>query len=892
MLDNRSMLRPGRWAIAVWTLVGILLGTWILPYHGQAKEKDSSRQGTRLFFRLVGADSNAPLLPKSRSAWTQDRQLRTGTTGSSDLGFSEYPFCSGLMDFTFVEGYAVYPRIVSRAMADPDTVNTTDIVAGHVYQPDGCVWGWAGREFVQTFVARQSELVSVTMLVASEPGSFLATLVEGGSGGRQIGPAKSFTSGHSMTWGHARWPAGQAPLIPGHTYGIRIVRADGRPWTPYLHSLGNAYDDGLVYVDGQPRPESDLAAWIVEESADLKRALIHGTGPDGWANRCRSISFTPRSANVRLLTLTLSPVTAEDMRDGYVDMVARIRSDRDDRVLYRKRCLATGPQGGAQTAHFLFADDEFLVTPGQSYRLDAYLVPHKQASLSEASAPEDEPSVTPRDMRLWVYGEPAPGQLSAIYNLSVSYASNSGFMHDARVTFRWSSSFPSPAVIETWGDGVNDGRQTDVAAGQTCVEITKFWPGHTYRFRLRATAGIEWRTPLYEIRIPRGTEIPILRQEQYPKQFVTLAPSHIAAPAHQDLIRFCHQVEVVNSDFEEGDFEDGLTGWETAGDEEIQICASRPGFGVKWGQAMAGWFHEGDEGRPQSLAKASLFQTVPTQPGHCYLLSVWGRTSVIGGPRGNTRLRLSADPLGASDFGDANSSQWYWTDGRWMRLEHRWVASAERSTIALNLFRWWDTELSTAHVDYVTVYDLGPVELNGADPAISDPPASITRSEPRVEADDKVEAYVQAPPGTVITGIGARAQDDNITTLWLRVQPLTADGQLGPPEQLRAGWEPDSSLEAQVVLPPGYVATGFGAGIAPEWDVKRLRVWARPLHPDGTLGDEREFRGGADLESGVERQINLPPDRVLTSAGLNCMFNDVNGIRADSARLVRRAAAP
>ena len=51
--------------------------------------------------------------------------------------------------------------------------------------------------------------------------------------------------------------------------------------------------------------------------------------------------------------------------------------------------------------------------------------------------------------------------------------------------------------------------------------------------------------------------------------------------------------------------------------------------------------------------------------------------------------------------------------------------------------------------------------------------------------------------------------------------------------------------------------------------------------------EKKEFRGGADLVSGVEREVHTGPGRVLTSAGLNCMHNDINGIRADSAELRR-----
>jgi hypothetical protein len=127
--------------------------------------------------------------------------------------------------------------------------------------------------------------------------------------------------------------------------------------------------------------------------------------------------------------------------------------------------------------------------------------------------------------------------------------------------------------------------------------------------------------------------------------------------------------------------------------------------------------------------------------------------------------------------------------------------------------------------------------------------------------------------------------------MWMKIQPILPEGKLGEPEQLRAGWETDNNLEAEVELPDGYVATGFGAGIAPEWDVKRFGVWARPLNEDGTLGEEKLFRGGIDLESGFEREVRAEEGRVLTAAGLNCMLNDVNGIKAKTATLAMTATA-
>jgi hypothetical protein len=848
-------------------------------------EEKSKRRGSRLFFRMVGSQSNAAILPKSRSAWTHDGAIRTGTTGSSDHGFTEYPCCHGEMDFTFVEAHAVFPRIVSGAVADESIVNTADIVVDHVYQPDGCVWGWSAREFTQTFVATESELVSITLLVASEPGTFRAALVEGGLGGRQIGRAKTFVSGHSMQWGHVRWSAGEVPLIPGRTYGIRVRREDGSAWTPYLHSTGNAYDDGLLYVDGLPRPESELAVWIVEEPADLKRAVVQGADRGGWILNSRSVAFVPRTPNIRLITLTASPVTAEDMRSGYCDMVIHVKDSDGRGCVGPKRCLAVGPEGGAQTAHFLFASGEFPVRQGERYEIQACLIPHTQEDL-----PQDyERLIVPRDLRARVYGDAAAGVTPAIYNLRVRYASNSGFRSDARLTLSWSETIPCRKTIETWGDGVNDGARFEVEPGTREIEMVKFWPGHTYQFRMSAvgSTGSQWRTPLYEVRIPRLDEIGPIRQAEYPEQFVTLAPPNLCAAPSYDALRYVRGVSIANHDFE-----DGLEGWESGGDTPMGVQDAATGVGVKWGRKMAGWVAAADGQRQQVLAKASLSQTIPTQPGNTYVLSVWARTAAERKSRGNTRFRLFADSDGAVTFNDPHSSQWYWTDGLWMRFQHRWTADADRTTIGVGLFRWWDADGSTAVVDHVTVYDLGPAGLQAGDPRARDdshPIPAVGLAHPKLESRDKVEAFLRAPPGYVITGIGSRAQDDNITTMWLRVQPLLPDGTLGPAEEIRGGWEPDSSLEARVELPSGYVATGFGAAVAPEWDVKRFRVWGRPLLPGGTLGEEKEFRGGADLVSGVEREVRLEPGRVLTAAGLNCMLNDVNGIRAESAAVVRSA---
>ncbi len=833
--------------------------------------------GRQLFFRVLGSSSNAPLLPKTRSVYAPCGSPVTATTGMADEGFTEFPHCKGRVDFCFQENYAIYPRIISGALMDPDRINTADIVVDHVYEPDGCVWGLSGRTFVQTFTATQKELVSVTLLVASEPGLFYAAVTEGGPGGAIIGPIKTFTSGHSMTWGWARWGAGEVPLQPGKSYGIRLWRADGKPWSPYLHATGDAYSGGILYVDGIAHPDSDLAVWILQEPPDLRRALVPGCDQNGWLYGVRRVTFVPKTPNVRLVWVNLSPV-----KEHCCDLVLFVR-DASGKLLCRaKRVLACGKEGENRSGAFLFATNGLQVDPWTPYTAEVFVVQRGASPPSPAETP------VARDIQLRVYGEPQPGALPAIYNLRTEFEGQSVLKLD------WSVTRPAPVKIYTWGPGVNGNKTFSVPAGTTEFSIPKLWAGHIYRFKLEAIGpgGLLWRTPIYAVRMPRKDVKPIDQSPPYPEDFVTIAPPNLSEPPPTAPVRYRAVVEIENPDFEEG-----LKAWHCEPENSLRAIGpgspgpeGRHGISTKWGRSFAGTSCFNPKERKQVLAVCTLTQEVQTVPGNLYLLAAMIRTVAPARSRGNTRVRFIGGPSG-----DPQKSQWYFTDGKWMRFVKRFRAVSTRSVIGFSFFRWYDIEPSGAYVDHVHLYDLGPAEkpyrCPQAVPPTQVPEARVVLADPRREAWEKVEAYLETPPGYVITGIGARAHYDNITTMWLRIQPLLPDGSLGPIEYMRGGWEPDAGLEAKIELPAGFVATGFGAGIAPEWDVKRLRVWARPLLPGGRFGPQKEFRGGIDLKSGVERQVRAPAGRVLVSAGLNCSLNDCNGIRAVSKALVRTATA-
>lgn len=162
----------------------------------------------------------------------------------------------------------------------------------------------------------------------------------------------------------------------------------------------------------------------------------------------------------------------------------------------------------------------------------------------------------------------------------------------------------------------------------------------------------------------------------------------------------------------------------------------------------------------------------------------------------------------------------------------------------------------------------------------------------RIDCEEITEVRFTVPPGCVITGLGFRAHQDNITTMHCRYHVLTADGRLTNPQEVRLGYEPDHDCEAKVYLPDGWVAVGFGAAAEPEWDVTLLRIWARKLRSDGTLGELRAFNDGFKSSREPERFV-LPaePDRVLTGAGLRFHFNDIIGVYGQSRQIMQLNAS-
>ncbi len=653
----------------------------------------------RLFYRMLGSQSNVPFVQKTRTVAAKDRAWRVGTTGMANAGFTEYPFCSGRWSFTFQEHLGLFPRIASHVPIDTGRVNTCDIVIDWVYEPDGCVWGPACGEFAQTFTATGRELVAATFLVASPRGTFHVSLHENGPKGREVAPSKTVTSGHSMQWASARWKAGEAPLESRKVYCLRIRRDDGRAWNPYFHATGNAYDGGHAFFDGQPRHASDLALWIMEEPDDVSRALVAGADDHGWVRGETGVRITPRTPNVRLISVKVAPVTTY-----CVHLVASVWELEPARRLLcgSKHCVSCAQPDTAYDGSFLFGPEEFPTRPGRPYFIEIFTVPFEEGK--KPVIPEERSKLPPRDIRAYVYGETAPGVRPVIANLS---AKTPG---EHTLALSWQLSARGSVMVEMVRIGARDGFIHVPPAGSNETEITDLPAGVDCDFRLFAFGAKPsadrpsrwmWRTPLYRVRMPGGEPAPVLWPET-PEQFVPVAPRPRGEPLRPHPPAFGRPVPL-----RDGDFESGRGAWQETKHGIGSVAGAVAGITPVSGKRMYGWTHRAGRQRRDVLCENGIYQSIPTTPGNWYELSVRAITDVGRGPRGDTRVKLAADPGGGMDLTGANASQWYWTDGRWLRLSHRFQARSARATVAVSFFRWRDLDQASAYVDAVQVWDLG-----------------------------------------------------------------------------------------------------------------------------------------------------------------------------------------
>lgn len=145
------------------------------------------------------------------------------------------------------------------------------------FPAEGELYGPCEERFGQTFVARGTSLAMVDFVPAigggrREGSRYTVRVLESGPGGAPVGATRLSSGSDMMVSAYhgfelrcALWGPGEVPLIPGRTYYLEVVAAQG-PFRISTHDgrlLG-----GSLYRDGKPVEGKCLDAVIIEYEPD------------------------------------------------------------------------------------------------------------------------------------------------------------------------------------------------------------------------------------------------------------------------------------------------------------------------------------------------------------------------------------------------------------------------------------------------------------------------------------------------------------------------------------------------------------------------------------------------------------------------------------------------
>lgn len=160
-----------------------------------------------------------------------------------------------------------------------------------------------------------------------------------------------------------------------------------------------------------------------------------------------------------------------------------------------------------------------------------------------------------------------------------------------------------------------------------------------------------------------------------------------------------------------------------------------------------------------------------------------------------------------------------------------------------------------------------------------------------ISTDDSLRAE-----NRVITGIGVRMHNGDVTTLKVAYRNLDPDrGLIGPDHFQAAGTEPSFSLERWVfpleaVHDTHAVLAGIGMRAHPG-DLTTLRVWTRDINESGRMTEPREHRFGPDPNHPLEALVMVPDPGVIVGFGVRASPGDVTHAMAWYGSLMHRDLA-
>ncbi len=616
------------------------------------------------------------------------------------MGVTELWADAGDCVFAIQDSYAIQPWITYHIPEGIGHRNRSpvDQTINWIYTPDNLVWGPACKRFCQTFKARAVEISAVRCQVASADKEFRLTVHANSPDGPQVGPPRTFEAGQSR-WGLTEWKPGEVPTEPGKTYAICIEATDGSAWNPFFHSTGNRYADGMAYFDGVPEPSSDLGLLIrTPENGFLQALPGHETDEQGWVQARLGHSFVPRTANI---LMAIIDVDISGPKRGHTDATIWIRENGPDGKVVgppEKTPLFLAPKRYQTTVAALWNPRQVRVTPGKTYYVGF-----------------DAPGLTKDErvhrVRARLYGEEVPNGHASIAAIHTHRVTRD------RIEIGWYSGNESRVSIEYGLTGQTKGKRVEVAAGASRAVLQDLKPDTEYAFRLRAVAPggqVPYYSPwfLTRTRAANGAlkAVGTLQQfEAFEQYFLPLANAPLAPDVYPVKEPPGKLVEITNPSFEQGS-----EGWQI--EEGVQVSSQIESIQSYDGQKMCGWYRQkvGEAGS-DAFRRESVVQSVAVEPDKTYLLTTWVRTDEPPwtkeqyragmwsyphfSAKGWNRVCLVCDPTGGKSFEGSNSTQWFTTHAKWVKVYKQFRARAATVTIGARFFQRSQREWDAAHCD-------------------------------------------------------------------------------------------------------------------------------------------------------------------------------------------------
>jgi len=644
--------------------------------------------------------NHAHLQVHTMSAPADDTEKKgVAHTGMARDGYTELSPGAGRYAMSIEDRGDIRPPIMYDIMGLRDRIVPIDLTMRWVYSPDDVMWTRAAREWAQSFVAPGAAVTRISVRVASEPEQFVITIHEGAPDGPQIGRPRRFEAG-SATWGYVDWVPGEVPTVAGVTYFVRIVAADGGEWVPFVHTTGDCYPEGSAYADRRCEPGTDLTMFIAcEDDGYVQHRPGPGIDRTGWAMGSNRFPFVARGRNV---IYARAEVRFDWPVDGpfTLNFLVRVVDGAGNPLGPTHRYWSSHhpPTPGAVKNHYsvgaLWHPAQVPLKPGKMYWLECAV----QEDLGEDGPP-------PRiDLQARLYGETVPGSHPSIFSQGL------GAIGRNSIVVWWQKGNASSAIIEYGrqsGGVIESAAQESRAGGRATLRGLRADTTYAFRIVAESPAGFRYYSPWYLARTQAayGSWGDVPRGHAYHPAFLPLADRPLEYPQPDRSPKVICPVPLVN-----GGFEQQMAHWTTL-NGRVKASGRTDDIAPHAGDGMAGWTTLGEGNDLVDV----MYQEVAVEPGHWYQLSAWVFTqSVYHGPEGlfhpraQIRARLVFDPEAGDDFGHANSSQWYSTDGKWMRFGKVWRATGHRATVGIGFYQWHPFDRGIVYCDEVTLHEVEP----------------------------------------------------------------------------------------------------------------------------------------------------------------------------------------